>query len=281
MDTSATLQKMGVPNAHEIAQYHSACCRGNWELVYGNSKFELECALCGRSIGPAFRVIGPDLEKGKCAKCGQPVSETPLEQWLREKAPCGTFAPVDRGIEQEFIARARAATTAKEKEKINEEINQYIQSIIQTDVKMVEDEKTIYEGALLFCTRDENTVSLHFPNCTIWCPREDFDEVKSDFRGIANTYEKPEKENQDAVSSEERESKTKDIYQGERVDCWGDEKFVTLAFPHITIDFDREDWNQIKDELLAIGNTYEPSFIYKDGASFTRQVKQIARFRVE
>jgi len=266
MDTNERLQKIGVPKPREIPQYHSACCRGNWELVYGDSKFELQCSLCGRSIGPAFKIIGPDLEKAKCQNCGHSTPETPLEQWLREKAPRGSFAPIDREKEAEFTARMQAATSDKEKKKITEEVNTYMNSIIQRDVKMVEGEKTIHEGELLLCTRTEDIVDLHFPNCTIFFPRENFEEVQNDFRAIANTYEAPRggvSDNKPTESKKEK-SEIKDIYQGEIVSCWGDEEFVTLSFPYSTIDFDREDWNQIKTELLAIGNIYEPSFIYKD-----------------
>jgi len=47
--------------------------------------------------------------------------------------------------------------------------------------------------------------------------------------------------------------KIKDIYNGENIQVWEDEGFVYVSFPWVVLNFPEENWEEIKKELLEIG----------------------------
>jgi len=45
-----------------------------------------------------------------------------------------------------------------------------------------------------------------------------------------------------------------DIYNGDIVSAWEDNKLVYIAFPWVTVSFPKEVWENVKDELREMIN---------------------------
>jgi len=43
-----------------------------------------------------------------------------------------------------------------------------------------------------------------------------------------------------------------DIFDGELIHCWMDEDAVFLSFPWVTINFPKENWDEVREELKEL-----------------------------
>ena len=53
--------------------------------------------------------------------------------------------------------------------------------------------------------------------------------------------------------SKVKDSKFVDMFDGKIFTLWEDGEFIYFAMPWVTVNFPKEWWNEIKEELLKIG----------------------------
>ena len=58
-------------NEDEMLFIHSRCHCKHWELVYDKhtKQYDLQCEVCGKSVGPEISISGPSLQDCECEVC--------------------------------------------------------------------------------------------------------------------------------------------------------------------------------------------------------------------
>jgi len=49
------------------------------------------------------------------------------------------------------------------------------------------------------------------------------------------------------------ENKIEDIFEGEVIQVWGDDEFVSIAFPYCVVNIPRDAWADVKKDIEKLG----------------------------